>query len=113
MLCSIKNRDDLESLNDLAPLQSQVKAPRLQDKLGKQYFHEDMKKVLKCVTKTFKDATEDVTKTTMVASEENNEAIAILNNKILQVLNDTAILASFFRLFYLKSLTRNILSNFN
>ena len=41
---SIKDREDLETLNELASLQNRVKTVRLQDKLGKQNFHEDMKK---------------------------------------------------------------------
>jgi len=44
MLYPIKNIEDLEKLEELASLQNQVKAVRLQDKLGKQNFHEDMKK---------------------------------------------------------------------
>ena len=46
MLYSIKDREDLKNLDELASLQNQVKAVRLQDKLGKQKFHEDMKKSL-------------------------------------------------------------------
>ena len=45
MLYSIKDREDLEKLNELVSLRDQVKTVRLQDKLGKQNFHEDMKKV--------------------------------------------------------------------
>ena len=44
MLFPIKDREDLEKLNELVSLQDQVKTVRLQDKLGKQNFHEDMKK---------------------------------------------------------------------
>ena len=46
MLFPNKDREDLEKLNKLVLLQDQVKAVRLQDKLGKQNFnfHEDMKK---------------------------------------------------------------------
>ena len=44
MLFPIKDGEDLEKLNDLVSLQEQVKAVRLQDKLGKQNFHEDLKK---------------------------------------------------------------------
>ena len=54
MLYSIKDREDLENLNDLASLQDQVKVFRLQDKIGKQNFHEDMKKVFEPVTKSLK-----------------------------------------------------------
>ena len=39
MLYPIKNIEDLEKLEELASLQNQVKAVRLQDKLGKQNFH--------------------------------------------------------------------------
>ena len=46
MLYSIKDREELEKLNELVSLQNQVKVDRLQDKLGKQNFHEDMKKKL-------------------------------------------------------------------
>ena len=46
MLFPIKDREDLEKLNELVSLQDQVKTVRLQDKLGKQIFHEDMKKFL-------------------------------------------------------------------
>ena len=52
MLYSIKNREDLEKLEDLVSLQNQVKDVRLQDKLGEQNFHEDMKKVFEPVTKS-------------------------------------------------------------
>ena len=44
MLYSIKDREDLENLEELVSLENQVKVVRLQDKLGKQNFHEDMKK---------------------------------------------------------------------
>ena len=44
MLFAINNREDLENLNELASLQDQVKAVRLQDEIGKQNFHEVMKK---------------------------------------------------------------------
>ena len=46
MLFPIKDREDIEKLEELASLQDQVKVVKLQDKLGKQNFHEDMKKYL-------------------------------------------------------------------
>ena len=49
MLYSIKDREDLENLNELVSLQDQVKTVRLQDKLGEQNFHENIKKsILTC-----------------------------------------------------------------
>ena len=46
MLYSVKDREDLENLNKLVSIQNQVKTVRLQDKLGKQNFQENMKKFL-------------------------------------------------------------------
>ena len=56
----MKNREDFEDLNDLISLKNQIKAIRLQHKLGKQTFHDDKKKVYESVTKSIKDASEDV-----------------------------------------------------
>ena len=50
MLYSIKNVEDLENLTELVSLENQVKAIRLQDELGKQNFHENMKKLFQPVT---------------------------------------------------------------
>ena len=50
MLFAVNNREDLQNLNELASLQDQVKAVRLQDKLGKQNFHEVMKKLFEPIT---------------------------------------------------------------
>ena len=45
MLYSIKNRENLQNLNELVSSENEVKVVRFQEKLGKQNFHEDMKKV--------------------------------------------------------------------
>ena len=52
MMFAINNREDLDKLEELASLQDQLKVVRLQDELGQQNFHEDMKKVFELVTKT-------------------------------------------------------------
>ena len=59
MLHSINNREDLENLNELISLNNQMKTVRIQDKFGKQKFHEDMKKVFKPVTDTIKNTSEN------------------------------------------------------
>ena len=43
MFYSIEDRQRLENLTELVLLQNQVKASRLQDNLGKQNFHQDIK----------------------------------------------------------------------
>ena len=80
MLYSIKDREDLENLNELVSLQNQVKTVRLQGKLGKQNFHEDMKKVFEPVTKSLEQTSQDITKTLTESSMTNNKAIENLNN---------------------------------
>ena len=79
MLYSIKRREDLENLEELVSLESQVKAVRLQDKPGKQNFQEDLKKVFKPVIKSLENTSQDVTKTRAETSIKNNQAIENLN----------------------------------
>ena len=95
MLYSIKNREDLEKLEDLVSLQNQVKVVRLQDKLGEQNFHEDKEKVFEPVTKSIENTSQDITKTITETSLKNNEAIENLNNKLLEIMNDRGILATY------------------
>ena len=86
---------DLEKLNELVPLENQVKVVRLQDKLSKQNFHEDMKKVFEPVTKSIKDVSDEVTKTMTENSIKNNQALENLNIKLLEIMIDRGILASY------------------
>ena len=95
MLYSIKDRKDLENLEELVSLENQVKVVKLQDKLGKQNFHEDMKKVFEPVTKSIENTSQDITKTITENSVKNNQALEKLNNKLLEIMNDREILASY------------------
>ena len=95
MLYSNKDREDLENLEELISLQNQVKAVRLQDKLGKQNFHENMEKVFEPVTKSLKNTSENLTKAITESSKENNLALENLNNKLLEIMNDRGILATY------------------
>ena len=95
MLYSFKDREELENLEDSVSLENQVKVVRLQDKLGKQNFHEDKKKVFESVTKSLENTSQDKTKTMTDTSIKNNRAIENLNNKLLEILNDRGILASY------------------
>ena len=95
MLYSIKDREDLEILNELFSLQDQVKVVRSQDKLGKQNFHEDMKKVFEPVTKSLENTSENLTKAITETSIKNNLAIENINNNLLEIMNDRGILATY------------------
>ena len=108
MLYSIKDREDLENLEELVSLQDQVKVIKLQDKLGRQNFHEDMKKVFEPVTKSIENPSQNITKTIAETSIKNIQAIKNLNNKLLEIMNDRGILAT-----YLMSLLSKITNREN
>ena len=79
------NYYDLEKLEELASPQNQLKDIPLQDKLGKQNFHEVMKKVLEPFTDTVKQTAQEVigaVKDTTKAIEENGEET---NNAINEI----------------------------
>ena len=95
MLFPIKDREDLEKLNELVLLQGEVKAVRLQDKLGKQNFHENMKKVFEPVNKSLENTSENLTKAITESSIKNNQAIENLNSKLLEIMNDRGISATY------------------
>ena len=84
---SIKNEDDLENLEALASLKTQLEDLRLQDELGKQNFHEDERKVFEPVTKSIEDVSWEATKTMMETSIKDNKALEDLNDKLLEILN--------------------------
>ena len=113
MLFAIKNREDLENLKELVSLESQLKAVRLQDKLGKQDFHEDMRKVFEPVTKSVKDVSEEVTKTMTENSIENNQAFQNLNDKLSKILYARGIIASYLLSPLSKNLIPKTLVNLN
>ena len=94
MIFPVKNKEDLQKLNELVSLQNQVNEVRLQDRHGKQNFHEDMKKLFEPVTKSLENTSRDTTKTITETSVNNNKALESLNNKHLQIMNDRCILAS-------------------
>ena len=92
---AIKNNEELENLKELVSLENQVKVVRPQDKLGKQNFHEDIKIVFEPVTKSLENTSQDITKPITETSNKNNQAIETLNNKLLEIMNDRGILATY------------------
>ena len=89
------NIEYLQKLDEAVSLQNQVKVVRLQDKLGKQNFHEHMKEVFEPVTKSLENTSENLTKALTESSIKNNKAIENLNNKLLEIMNDRGISASY------------------
>ena len=79
----------------MVSLQNQVKVVKLQDKLGEQNFHEDMKKVFEPVTKSLENTSENLTKAITETSIKNNQAIENINNNLLEIMNDRGILATY------------------
>ena len=95
MLFPIKDREDLKKLNEAISLQNQVKKVRMRNKLGEQNHHEDTKNFFKPMSDVIKDTSENITKTMTENSIKNNEALENLNNKLLKIMNDRSILASY------------------
>ena len=99
----IRKREDLEKVEELASLQCQVEAVRLQDKLGKQNFHENMRKVFEPIGKSLESTSQDVKKTVTEASIKNNWAFSELSEKVLELMNEKNMIATYlaFSLVYL------------
>ena len=95
MLYSIKDREDLEKLEELVSLQNQVKVVKLQDNFSEQNFHEDMKKVFEPVTKSLENTSENITKTITETSINNNKAIENLSEKVLELMNNNGLIAPY------------------
>ena len=95
MLYPINNREDLQKLNDAVLLQNQVQEVRLQNKLGDQNYHEDINKFFKPMTDELKNTSEKITRTLTENSIINNKAIEKLNEKILELMNEQGMIASY------------------
>ena len=95
MMFLIRNVEDLQNLNEAVSLQNQVKAVKLQDKLGEQNYHEDAKKLFKPMTDAIKDTSDNLTKTITESSNNNNKAIENLNERILELMIDKGLTAPY------------------
>ena len=95
MLYSIKNIEDLEKLNEAISLQKQVQEVSLQNKLGDQNYHEDINKFFKPMTDELKNTSEKITRTLTENSINNNKAIENLNKKILELMDEKGMIASY------------------
>ena len=68
---------------------------RLQDKLGKQNFHEYLTEVFEPLANTIKKTSEKIANTITETSNKNNKAISDLNEKILELMNDKGMIAPY------------------
>ena len=57
---SIKNKDEFEDLGELENLQSKLKQVTLAEKLSKQGYHYDMKKIFEPITKAVTDSNQNL-----------------------------------------------------
>ena len=74
-----------------------MKVVKLQDKLGEQNFHENIKKVFEPVTKSLENTSENLTKAISETSIKNNLAIENINNNLFEIMNDRGILATYLK----------------
>ena len=91
----IRNVEEIKNLNEVVSLQNQVKVVRLQDKLGKQNFHEHLTEVFEPLTNTLEKTSENITKTITESSNKNNKAFSDLNEKILELMNNKGMIAPY------------------
>ena len=82
-------------MNELVSLQNQVNEIRLQDKLGEQNYHHNVKKLYEHLTDTIKNTSENLTKTITETSINNNKALENLNEKVLELMNDKVMIAPY------------------
>ena len=94
MMFPINKIEDIQNLNEAVSLQNQVKAVRLQVKLGEQNYHEDAKE-LKPMTDAIKDTSDNITKTVTESSINNLKAMENLNERILELVNDKGLIAPY------------------
>ena len=95
MLYPIGNVENLQKLNEIVSLENQVKIVRLQNRLGKQKIHGNMKKVFEPMTNVIKNTSENITKTVTESSIKNKKAIGNLNGKVLELMNDKSMIAPY------------------
>ena len=111
MLFSIKDRVDLEKLEELALLQNRITVLRLQDKLGEQNFHQDGKKLFKQEADAIKKTSENITKTISENSTKNNKALEKIK-KVLELMKDKGMIAPFLTSSVVNLFTPENLSHF-
>ena len=95
MMFPIKNVEDLQKLNKIVSLETQVKAVRLQYKLGEQNYQHNLKKLQEPLIDTIKDTSEKVTKTNTETYINNNKAIVNWNETILELMTDEGMIAPY------------------
>ena len=97
MIYSIRNKDEIEDLNELEDLKSKVKQVRLVENLDKQGFHNDIKQLYEPITKAVTDINQNLfeeTKSKTKAIEELDDLSVHL--KTFQLMNKNGVIDSSF-----------------
>ena len=81
---SIKNTEDLESLNKIVSLQNQVIEVLLQKRLDEQNYHENIRKIYEPITDAIEKTSKISTKTMTEKPIKNNKALENMNEKVLK-----------------------------
>ena len=63
--------------------------------MGEQNYHQKSEKLFEPVTKSIENTSQNITKTIAESSFKSNQAIENLNNKLLEIMNDRGILATY------------------
>ena len=95
MLYSVENREHLVNLEELASLQNRIEEMWLHDKLGKQNFQQNRKKIFETVSDKLENTSEKFPKTLNEPSLNSNKALEILNEKVLELSNDKGVIAPY------------------
>ena len=93
MLYSIIEKRSFTNLNELVSLQNKANEVGSEDKLGKQNYHHNMKKLYEQLTYTIKNTSENLTITITETSFRNDKTNSDLNEKVWEKMNDTGMIA--------------------
>ena len=95
MIDSIKSKDDIKDLEELADLQSKIKQVGLFEKFGKQGYHYDIKELFEPITIAVTDTSQNLlekSKSTAKVIEELDESD--LHVKALELMNKNGVIHS-------------------
>ena len=91
----MKNSEEIEKSNELVSLEYHVTELSSKKFWVNKTFTRILKKVFEPATDTIQNTSEDLTKTITLTSKKNNKTVENLIDKLLKIVNDRGILASY------------------